>query len=456
MPVNIRVQHRQPERLVKNLPHQFNRLPRLKAVLATARDIGRRTADDDDFGYEMARRGVYTFRRLVTSIDDRIAAERLKPRGSQGAQTAARDLRRLLTDLGFFEGPPSWALAPLGVMLLDAPAGSVAETDVWRAAIADLSVTGEDGNTSHPGCILLRLLADTGGLPKHALGLALEPSDDSEPEYERARALTGLDTVARRATLGITRYVDEDSVKILPALAQQAGLIEEVDGLFHLTGEGFAAHAACAWRSGRVSEATGPPPAGAPGATAALTGRRTRVRHGRAGASRARRWVERPAGLEPGELDAADFRALTPEEQREAARLRRERTKRHNAVVAALAGLASSDGVDLHEDPISFDLLVEPADEHEPLVLIEVKTLDEDAETQARAAIGQLIWYRHRVVVPRWPDRSIESLAVFDGPVPDAVIEVFDALDIGVAVNDRNGYRAIGQAAERTKRRFGA
>jgi hypothetical protein len=438
---------------VKNFPHQMNNLARLKAGLATARDLGASAGDDGALGYEMARRGVYTFRGLVTPLADRIAAEQLKQSGSQGARTAARDLRRFLRDLGFLQAAPSSATTPLGDAFLAASPGSTAERDAWRTAITGLTLTGRDANTSHVGCILLRLLADTGGLPKPALGLALEPVDDSEPEYQRALALTHLDTAARRATLGITEYMDDDSVKILPALAQQAGLIEEVGGEFRLTAAGAAAHAACS--AGGATVATPAyPPAGLP-AHAAIGEGRIR-RRPRGPISRSRRWVDRPPGLEPGEIDEVGFRALTPEEQQEAVRLRHERTHRHNAVVAAAAGLATNDEIDLHEDPTSYDLLIEPLGEDEELVLVEVKTVDEDVETQARLAIGQLLWYRYRNVAREWPGREVELLAVFDGPVPRDVVEVFDALDIGVAIIDDAGYHPVNAAAERTKGRFGA
>lgn len=438
---------------MKNLPHQFNHLPRLKAGLETARDLGARAGDDGDFGYEMARRGIYTFRRLLTPLADRIVAEQGKPRGSQGARTAARDLRRLLTDLGFLHGAPSWVPTPHGTALLAAAPGSVAERDAWRTAITRLIVTDNTGHTSHPGCILLRLLADSGTLPKHALGLALEPSDDSEAEYQRAKAMTGLDPAARRTALGISKYVDDDSVKVLPSLAQQAGLIEEVGGQFRLTAAGVAAHTAC--QGPGLEEAPTPLHAEGHAGTAEAGPARPRRRTGRT-TSRSRRWVERPAGLEPGEIDDVGFQALTAEEQEAAARLRRERTRRHNAVVAELAGLATNDAVDLHEDPLSFDLLIEAFDEDEALVLIEVKTLDLDVEAQARRAIGQLLWYRFRIVAPRWPERATEMLAVFDGPLPEDVIDVFDALDIGVGIVDQNGYGALNEAAERSEGRFGA
>jgi hypothetical protein len=443
---------------VKNLPHQFNQLATLKAVLATARDLGARTGNSGDFGYELAGRGTYKFRNLTTSLADRIAQERLKPADSQGALTTARELRRLLTDLGFLQGSPSWSLTAEGTALLGAPAGSAAEVAIWQSAFTRLAVTDRGGNTSHPGCIMLRLLADTGGLPRHSLGLALQPADDSEVEYKEALALVGLDPPARRAALGINPATDANSVKILPTIAEQAGLVIEAGGTYRLTAAGTAALAVGCSTPG--SGSTGKSVvSGSTAAAATAAGSAHGLGSGTPGAGKgtithARRWADRPAGLEPGGLDEATFKALTADEQSAAARLRKERTTRHNAAVETLAGLGTKADVDLHEDPVSFDLVVESVSATEDLVLVEVKTVDEDVDVQARRAIGQLYWYRYRVVGPRWPGRKIELVAVFDGPVPPHVVEVFDALNIGVGVLEGGVYKPINDAAERTAPRF--
>jgi hypothetical protein len=72
-------------RKVKNFPHQYNDLAKLRATLETVRDLeeqGLDSTDDAVLGYELARRMVYGFRNLDESggeAESRTGAEPFGP-----------------------------------------------------------------------------------------------------------------------------------------------------------------------------------------------------------------------------------------------------------------------------------------------------------------------------------------------------------------------------------------
>ena len=67
----------------------------------------------------------------------------------------------------------------------------------------------------------------------------------------------------------------------------------------------------------------------------------------------------------------------------------------------------------------------------EALLLVEIKSLETDAQTQARLAAGQILYYEHIVVSGRWPGRTILRAAVFEGPIPDYLCDFLEWLQIG-------------------------
>jgi hypothetical protein len=397
---------------MKNFPHQFNQFDKLRGALLVIRDLGAAATDDGPYGYELARRGVYTFRNLTTSLDARIRQEELKPTGSQGARTAARETRRTLIALGFVADGATLRLSQAGQDFLASTPGSPTETGIWRTALLQMSVVDEAGNSSRPICILLRLLSELGPLRKDSLCLALEAADDSDVEYARISDLAPLDRNALRASLGVSDFEADNAVKILPSFAEQSGLITIGPGaICTITNEGQAALQVCY-------------------GAMALPARRA-VRD----APLAPQRTPRPPRIANAPPDAPrvnpfpDIRTLTPDEQRAAVRLRVERTQRHQAVVGRLvAGV--EEGVTPFEDPLSYDLVLD-AGPAQPLLLVEVKTLDVDAPTQVRLAIGQVLTYRKIVVRPTWPDREVLMAAVFDGDVPPEYVELLEELQIG-------------------------
>jgi hypothetical protein len=407
---------------VKNFPHQFNDPAKLIGSLQAIVDLEASGADafeDDTLGYELARRQIYRFRALdyeSPGVNERVIAriegELAKALGSQGARTAARDVRRSLILLGFVTD--ELELTNLGGELLEAPPGSDQEQQLWQSALISARLEDPGGNVSHPVRHLLALARNQPFAGRDGTELALEARDDTEAEYERIQALAQLLPIDRAQQLtagGATSNKIENARKILPALALHAGLLtSDPQGRLRLTEAGRALLEG-AWELGPMG-----PPAGGENADLAARFR----------PSRAPRRVN--ANTAARDRTFGDRRALTPEEQSEAARLLAERTDRHQGLVQRLAGLSGA--ADLYEDTASFDLLMVPADG--ALVLWEAKTINTyDAVSQIRSAVGQLFFYRHFAVAARWPGREVSLAIVVDRAISQDLVDFLTAMGIG-------------------------
>lgn len=88
---------------MKNFPHQFNDLEKLFGALVVAKQlIDNDTAlADENFGEQLTRNGIYTYRDKTLSIDEFLAREQEKPVASRGYLTVSRDIRRFFELLGF-------------------------------------------------------------------------------------------------------------------------------------------------------------------------------------------------------------------------------------------------------------------------------------------------------------------------------------------------------------------
>ena len=382
---------------MKNFPHQYSDFGKLRSTLAAIRDLnadGADVADDAVLGYELARRGIYTFTGTAMPLEQRIALEQRKPPGSQGPRTAAREMRRTLRHLGWLDVGAE--LTPAGTRYLSTAAAGEDERAEWQRALLDLTLEDAEGNVSHPVRILLRLVSEFELVERRGSELALEARDDSEQEYRRIASLMQLGDAERERRVPATGYQIANARKILPRFAEQAGLIHRrsATALYTLTeagraalGEGF---------DGRPIDLPPRPFRGRP--------------------SRGSRRVRAGTVARPVEGDPERWAALSREEQIAATRLRFERTARHQDLLAALVGLVDGEGIELYEDASSFDLLrvsAPPA----PLTIYEVKTLEVDDLTQTRLAVGQLLSYEHLNVRPRWPGREVERAVVYERPV---------------------------------------
>jgi len=405
---------------MKNYPNQASSFERVRGTLATVRDVvasGRDPLDDGVLGYEAARNGVYTFRGLdpdpaQADLEARIALEREKPSGSQGARTFARELRRTLSDLGWLDEDA--LLTTSGEELLTTGDGSIEEQVLLVEGLLRITVASRDtpDEIHHPVHTLLRLLAHRPSHSRVGLELALEPRDDSEEELNRVLALYDLTEEDRAAALGVSQHQRANAVKIFPTLARYAGLVvEDEDRTYALSQDGW--------------QAIGQEPADAGRDIARNRGRRTTV--GR---------LVSPSTIATSRTNRALPRVLSPDEQQMAAGRLLTRTNEHQLLVSRMAQHLPADGGQLFEDEFSYDMLWIPNDADSAICLFEMKTVtgDVDAYARARDALGQLKYYAYFKVGAPAESRGVELYFVANERIPDAICDFFTTENVGVIV----------------------
>ena len=412
---------------MKNFPHQYNDLVKLRDTLAVVDELnssGESALDDGVFGHALARHRIYDFRPRIGSgseaavrkrIEQRLADERTKPASNQGTRTAAREMRRTLRYLGWI-ADVSTSITPAGEALLQTDPGSTEEAELLNAALIHIAVQDAAGRVSHPMQLLLRLVEDVGLIGRAGMEVVLEATDDSAAEYGRIAALASLPDDARRVALlalGWSDFQIQNARKILPAFAEQAGLIAtDASGRFILTDAGFR-------QLGRAPTAVVTP------STRARPARTARGRH----RSTAVTTSDSSKVGRSTRLSAADRRALTPEEQAIAAGLLYERTARHQQLVREFATRIAD--ADFTEDPAAFDLLVDLR-RTGALVLCEMKSIHADESAQVRAAVGQLLYYEYFSLPHVHKDRPVSKLVVVDRPVSEDLAEFLQTLGFGL------------------------
>jgi hypothetical protein len=394
---------------MKNFPHQINQLPRLRdalEVFVRLADAQENVNDDGVVGDALARAGVYTFRNAGSrSADELLRAEHRKATASQGTRACARDLRRFFTLLGFInEVNQGWRVeAPARALLAFDQDTEIAQIhDLWRQALLNLDLADGHGS-SHPYQILLRLVAEVPGLAKPYSGLCLEAADDTDAEFERIREIAGQDHPSETMEELAGAHMARNSIKILPSIAEQLRDVIERNGRLYV--------------SDRIADALNFPPRGGgrPGGVGALIRRPFVPRRRTTGGQRREQGTSEPTTR----LYDADLVA--------------GRYNDHEDCLDRLSRLMPENVEQLRA---SYDLiLVTP----KHIVLVECKTIQNDARLQVRSAFGQLHYYEYFDVSPLYPNREIRRLVLTDSELPRVLREFLTNYRIGHIWIDKDG-----------------
>lgn len=424
---------------MKNFPHQYNDLRKLRATLKAVADLFDEdidATDDGTLGYELARRRIYTFRgidyennqgTLSALIERRISTEQARPAADQGARTAAREMRRTLRYLSWLNDQMD-ALTQAGEVLLTLEEGSDAETVLMQEGIFGISLADSSAQVSHPTQVLLRLIDGAEFQSRAGMELALEAVNDTPQELARVLRLARMsetERLSRLESLGWTKAQVANARKILPSFAERSGLIlQSSEGRYLLTEFGIRA-------LGRVPD----------GGTSLEDSRSRQTEHGQQ-MSRRRvprgRSVPRSAPENVGKsrlMSGSEFRALSREEQELAAALLYERTERHQEIVRFVSSQSASG--DRYEDGAGYDLVVDVGPGR-GLVLFEIKTVKSDADSQVKRAVGQLLYYEYFQVASFFVGRDAQKALVVDLPIDRELAEFLDSLEIGLIVMKDN------------------
>lgn len=384
---------------MKNFPHQFNDLEKLFNALAVARQliIKQTPLTDENFGEQLTREGIYTYRDKSLSVDEFLAKEQEKPASNRGYLTVSRDIRRFFELLGFITvfHDKTAKLSPAANQLLLTKSESERK-EVWKNALLQLGLEGTDGEVSHPYRILLKLVNTFQGIETPKLMLALEAENDSEEEFERISNLAQLSIAQIIADTGTSESMAANAVKILPGIAEQLGDIERINSRAYPIGQVV------------ITEDE-------------ITTEEQPTRKSKA--------TYRETDIE-GIAKDPNLNAVTSVsiDLAEAIRIRQRRLAEHQEIVRLLAELNARHGFKLFEG--KFDCL---ATKDDKALLYEVKTIlptASDEEKQTVKGVGQLKYYKFSIVHKEMGYTKIKELLVFSSKPDNGIIEFCSAENI--------------------------
>jgi hypothetical protein len=404
---------------VKNFPHQFNDLEKLYGALRIINELidANTKLTDESLGERLTREGIYTYRKQDLTVEQYLKKEQQKPTSNRGYLTVARDIRRFFDLLGFItvSSDKSATLSPAAIQLL-AEDSVEARKLLWKNALMQLSLAGDDGRVSHPYRILLKIVRSFPGIETKKLMLALEAEDDSDEEFARISALAGRKVEEIIEITGTSRSMAANAIKILPGLAEQLGDINRSKNHTYPIGDVIATEDEILTEEIATPERA-----------------RTEYR-----------------AVDPADI-AADphLREVvsTSVDLAEAIRLRQKRLSEHQQLVRELAAVLASGGFDNFFDG-KFDCL---AIKDGRGLLFEVKTLSgsvSDEERQTVKGVGQLKYYNFSIIRQQMGYEHVGLIIAYSRRPSDRIIQFCKSEKIIVIWKDANGFSISGSDDE--------
>jgi len=389
---------------MKNFPHQFNDIEKLFNALAVAKQLidNNTPLTDENFGEQLTKEEIYTYRDKTLSIDQFLQIEKQKPKASRGYLTVSRDTRRFLALLGFIvvlDGEKNTRVTTTGKQLLTATSAEQAR-QLWKNALLQLGLEGTDGEISHPYRILLKIVNTFPGIETPKLMLALEAENDSEEEFERISALANLSIDEIIQETGTSDAMAANAVKILPGIAEQLNDIERISSRAYPVG-----HIVVTEDEISTEEEPDVPT------------------------------KERAAFREVTSDDIAKDPTINVISSvsidfSDAIKTRQKRLAEHQEIVRLLAILNEKCGFQLFEG--KFDCIGIKGD---TALLYEVKTILEratDQEKQTVKGVGQLKYYKFSIVKQQMGLSDISEILVFSRKPDTGIIDFCTAENIAV------------------------
>lgn len=412
---------------MKNFPHQINQIHKLVGALEVIISLNNQMQDifdDGILGYELARHYVYTFRGFTdgNDLEARISLEQRKKVSNQGARTCARDLRRLFILLGFID-EITGEVTPLGNSIIQngSDMHSIEARNLWRSVLDNMMLYSDDGQSSHPYRILIRLVQQNNGLSTVKLALALEAENDTEEEFNRILNISRLDNWDDY--LNTSKAQLRNAVKILPALARQIGDIRVEDNSCYIVDNRYENSTEIQSNNMNHDE-------------------NHLVENNNDGYSLTPRSRRRSRMVTAGEI--ATIPVCQDDETSDvdntidltnAINTRLDRSERHNYLVRDFAQLLENRGYNLAENPM--DCLGMKSGSSS--ILVEVKTLNrtiEDERKQVRLALAQLLYYEE-FSVSDLNTENVRKIALFESRISDEHIQFLEHYEcLPIWIND--------------------
>jgi len=228
-------------------PHQLNNLVKLRRALKIVEQILKenKPLDDDTFGYTVfSETDLIPSRKFASKTkSQQLELIKAEPRQNQSPLTFARDVRRLFVLFGVIEETKTtYQLTERGRRISQTPTGSPltdSEKQAWLEGLRRLRYP-DDTMLYRPLRIILEML-NHGQMDSKLLAFALTAANESDDEIKRI--LDTIDRVKSRkstfdkeiAAIELSEANARNNVKILPALAEQVGVIARSGGIARIT-----------------------------------------------------------------------------------------------------------------------------------------------------------------------------------------------------------------------------
>ena len=396
-----------------NFPHQFNNLEKLYNSLQVIQEIINKKLPikDEIFGELLTRKGIYTYRNKDLSIDEFLENELTKPKSNRGYLTVSRDIRRLFELLGFVELSEDklGKLSKEAIQLLSTK-DEAEKLELWRRAFLQLSIESNQGKYFHPYRYLILLVQNYSqlGIDTNKLMLALEADDDSPEEQERILKLSELSLEQIISETGTSASMVRNSVKILPAVAEQLGDIVRVKN------KSFAVNEVII-NEDEIS-------------TVPLKNKT------KSDYQKYRKVTAETVAKNPDFNDVSS----TSVDYADSIKIRQKRHADHQEIVRDLATLCEKHTLTLYEG--QFDLLSVNSDSN---LLFEVKTIKDsksDQEKQVVKGLGQLKLYKHSIVEKEMSLKDTSLFMVFSRKPLEEYIAFLESENVNVVWVENNSF----------------
>lgn len=234
-------------------PHQVNDLEKLGTMLGVVSELiddGQDVGTDDVIGYELFLRGIIESRDYSSqSLADQLEEIKRKPRSDQSPLTIARDIRRLFLFFGFLKLTVGrYSITDRGRKIINGSTSSsqsvisIDAKKAWLEGLESLMLSQENSSRQfHPLRVMLEMLSDRPRIESKLLTFVFTARNDSATEIQRIRDIVARITTGRSdfetelGSNGISESNARNSVKIIPALAEQLGLIQRTMGFAEIT-----------------------------------------------------------------------------------------------------------------------------------------------------------------------------------------------------------------------------
>ncbi len=407
-------------------PHQLNNLVKLRRALKIVEQILKenKPLDDDTFGYTIfSETDLIPSRKFASKTkSQQLELIKAEPRQNQSPLTFARDVRRLFVLFGFIEeAKTTYQLTERGRQISQTPTGSPltdGEKQAWLEGLRKLRYP-DDTMLYRPLRIMLEML-NHGQMDSRLLAFALTVSNESDDELKRV--LDMIDRVKSRkstfekeiAAIELSEANARNNVKILPALAEQVGVIARSGGVAKITPLGRAV------LFEMTRKEAGPEMPAVPRRKEPFFRTVTNDEELR------RNWKPAPA-------ESVDF---DPKDEAERLAQVHERTDEHQEILIKLRKMyAEKDWV---TGIGNFDLL---ALKGGVALLHEIKTINANERLQIIDAIGKLTYYRAFDVPAILKDSQtkVQGILVFSKRPDQAHIDFLKNLGIWILWFDTEG-----------------